>query len=127
MSLCAFLPLWQVAILLELDISITKGTKIRKAYQHLAMVYPNKTIPRFYLTFATYILNIMNKNFSERIGSELQEIEAAGLYKVERVISSDQGPEIAVNGKMVLNFCANNYLGLSSHPKVMKLPKNTLT
>lgn len=62
----------------------------------------------------------MNHSFTERIGAELQEIDAAGLYKKERIITSEQGAEITVNGKQVLNFCANNYLGLSSHPKVME-------
>ena len=62
----------------------------------------------------------MNKKFVKRIATELDEIEKAGLYKKERVITSPQGPEILVNGKTVLNFCANNYLGLSSHPKVIE-------
>lgn len=62
----------------------------------------------------------MNTKFSERIKSELSEIEVAGLYKNERIITSEQGAEIVVNGKTVLNFCANNYLGLSSHPKVIE-------
>ncbi|MBA4166859.1 MAG: glycine C-acetyltransferase [Chitinophagaceae bacterium] len=60
----------------------------------------------------------MNQTFVSRIGSELEEIKTAGLYKNERIITSPQGAEITVNGKKVLNFCANNYLGLSSHPKV---------
>ena len=47
---------------------------------------------------------------------QLDEIRDAGLFKNERVISSRQGVEIIVNGRKVLNFCANNYLGLSSHP-----------
>ncbi|HQS25427.1 MAG: glycine C-acetyltransferase [Sphingobacteriia bacterium 24-36-13] len=62
----------------------------------------------------------MNEKFVARIASELAEIETAGLFKKERVITSEQGPEIIVNGKKVLNFCANNYLGLSSHPDVIK-------
>ncbi len=62
----------------------------------------------------------MNEKFVQRITTELKEIEAAGLFKKERVITSEQGPEITVNGKTVLNFCANNYLGLSSHPKVIE-------
>ena len=62
----------------------------------------------------------MNQQFVERISAELNEIRSAGLYKSERVITSAQGAEITVNGKKVLNFCANNYLGLSSHPKVME-------
>ncbi|MDZ4073046.1 MAG: glycine C-acetyltransferase [Sediminibacterium sp.] len=62
----------------------------------------------------------MNEKFVTRIREELQEIDAAGLFKKERIITSEQGPEIVVNGKTVLNFCANNYLGLSSHPKVIE-------
>jgi glycine C-acetyltransferase len=62
----------------------------------------------------------MNEKFVQRIFSELEEIEAAGLLKKERIITSPQGAEITVNGKTVLNFCANNYLGLSSHPKVIE-------
>ena len=61
----------------------------------------------------------MNDKFVSRIGEELVDIESAGLLKKERIITSPQGPEIMVNGKEVLNFCANNYLGLSSHPKVI--------
>jgi glycine C-acetyltransferase len=62
----------------------------------------------------------MNQNFIKRIQEEVAEIDAAGLFKRERIITSEQGPEITVNGKTVLNFCANNYLGLSSHPKVIE-------
>ncbi|MEO5592305.1 MAG: glycine C-acetyltransferase [Chitinophagaceae bacterium] len=62
----------------------------------------------------------MNQAFVQRIGKEVEEIKAAGLFKTERIITSEQGPEIVVNGKTVLNFCANNYLGLSSHPKVIE-------
>jgi glycine C-acetyltransferase len=65
-------------------------------------------------------------SFYQRIQKELQEIEEAGLYKKERVIESEQGAEITVNGKKVLNFCANNYLGLSSHPKVLEAAKATI-
>lgn len=62
----------------------------------------------------------MNEKFAKRIKAELTEIDGAGLFKKERIITSAQGPEITVNGKTVLNFCANNYLGLSSHPKVIE-------
>ncbi len=62
----------------------------------------------------------MNEKFVTRIKKEVSEIETAGLFKKERIITSEQGPEIIVAGKKVLNFCANNYLGLSSHPKVIE-------
>lgn len=62
----------------------------------------------------------MNEKFVSRLGAELKKIEDDGLFKKERTISSPQGAEISVNGKKVLNFCANNYLGLSSHPKVIE-------
>jgi glycine C-acetyltransferase len=65
----------------------------------------------------------MNNSFSTRIGEELAEIKTAGLFKTERIISSEQGAEITVAGKQVLNFCANNYLGLSAHPKVIEAAK----
>jgi glycine C-acetyltransferase len=65
----------------------------------------------------------MNKAFQERIAAELSEIESAGLYKKERIIESEQGAEITVNGKTVLNFCSNNYLGLSAHPSVLEAAK----
>ena len=61
----------------------------------------------------------MNENLVRRIAKEVEEIKTSGLYKTERIISSPQGAEITVNNKTVLNFCANNYLGLSSHPKVI--------
>lgn len=68
----------------------------------------------------------MNQSFISRIGKELEEIKEAGLYKNERIITSDQGAEIEVGGKIVLNFCANNYLGLSAHPKVLEAAKNEI-
>lgn len=58
---------------------------------------------------------------------ELQDIREDGLYKEERIITSPQGAEITVStGETVLNFCANNYLGLSSHPAVIQAAKDTL-
>ena len=65
----------------------------------------------------------MNQNFIARISAEVSGIDQAGLYKKERIITSEQGAEIIVGGKNVLNFCANNYLGLSSHPKVIAAAK----
>lgn len=58
--------------------------------------------------------------------AELEEIRQQGLFKQERIISTPQGAEITANGKMVLNFCANNYLGLSSHPGVIEAAKRTI-
>jgi len=68
----------------------------------------------------------MNETFVNRIEKELEEIRQAGLFKQERIIASEQGAEILVNGKRVLNFCANNYLGLSSHPKVIEAAHRTI-
>ena len=65
----------------------------------------------------------MNQPFISRIADEVTAIEQAGLYKKERIITSEQGAEIIVGGKNVLNFCANNYLGLSSHPKIIAAAK----
>ena len=57
---------------------------------------------------------------------EIPAIKDGGLYKKERIITSPQGAEIIVNGETVLNFCANNYLGLSSHPEVVQAAKEAL-
>jgi glycine C-acetyltransferase len=68
----------------------------------------------------------MNDKLVQRIAKEVEDIRTSGLYKTERVISSPQGAEIVVGGKTVLNFCANNYLGLSSHPKVIEAAHKTI-
>ncbi len=68
----------------------------------------------------------MNQKFVDRISTELKEIADAGLYKKERTITTPQGAEITANGKEVLNFCANNYLGLSSNPELIKASHETL-
>ena len=66
----------------------------------------------------------MYQNFKQHLEKELQAIEEAGLYKNERVIISPQGAAIRVSdGKEVLNFCANNYLGLSNSPKLREAAK----
>lgn len=62
----------------------------------------------------------MNEKFAARIGAEVTAIRESGLFKTERIIESAQGAEIVVNGQTVLNFCANNYLGLSAHPAVIE-------
>lgn len=64
--------------------------------------------------------------FLKHIQQELDSIKEAGLFKRERIITSEQGAEIIVNGRTVLNFCANNYLGLSSHPEVIAAAHRTL-
>jgi glycine C-acetyltransferase len=61
-----------------------------------------------------------------RLDATLQEIRDTGVWKEERVIESPQGAEIVVGGKKVLNFCANNYLGLSSHPELVAAAHRTL-
>ena len=62
-----------------------------------------------------------------QLTQEIETIKDDGLYKTERIITSPQGAEITLDsGKTVLNFCSNNYLGLSSHPEVIKAAKDTL-
>ena len=69
----------------------------------------------------------MYGNLKNHLKSEIEEIKKAGLYKSERIIVNPQSAEIEVStGDQVLNFCANNYLGLSSHPEVIEAAKNTL-
>ncbi len=68
----------------------------------------------------------MYGNFKEHLQAELKNIEESGLFKRERVITSEQGAVVKVNGKDVIIFCANNYLGLSSHPKVVEAAHKTL-
>ncbi|HET8753409.1 MAG TPA: glycine C-acetyltransferase [Salinimicrobium sp.] len=63
----------------------------------------------------------------DHLKQEIENIKEDGLYKKERIITSPQGAEITIaGGKEVINFCANNYLGLSSHPEVIKAAKDTL-
>jgi glycine C-acetyltransferase len=65
----------------------------------------------------------MYDSFRKRVCAELDEIRAAGLYKHERILLSPQGAHVDVGGKRVLVFCANNYLGLSSNPAMMRAAK----
>jgi glycine C-acetyltransferase len=69
----------------------------------------------------------MYETLKPALEKELAEIKAAGLYKTERIITSPQGADISTTaGKEVINFCANNYLGLSSHPDVIKAAMQTI-
>ena len=69
----------------------------------------------------------MYTKIKDHLEQELASIKANGLYKEERIITSPQGAEITLNtGDTVLNFCANNYLGLSSHPEVIQAAKDTM-
>ena len=68
----------------------------------------------------------MYGKIQQHLQNELNTIDKDGILKRERIITSAQGAEIKVNGETVLNFCANNYLGLSSHPEVIQAAKDTL-
>jgi len=69
----------------------------------------------------------MYGKIQQHLQTELQDIKDNGLYKEERIITSAQGAEITLStGETVLNFCANNYLGLSSHPDVVQAAKDTM-
>ncbi|TYP91837.1 2-amino-3-ketobutyrate coenzyme A ligase [Sphingobacterium allocomposti] len=69
----------------------------------------------------------MYKTLKPALEKELAAIKEAGLYKEERIIVTPQGADIQVNtGQEVINFCANNYLGLSSHPKVIEAAKKAI-
>lgn len=68
----------------------------------------------------------MNSAFYQQLNAQLEETRNEGLYKKERIITSDQSSEITVNGQQVLNFCANNYLGLANHPDLIAAAKQGL-
>ncbi|RUO20578.1 glycine C-acetyltransferase [Aliidiomarina haloalkalitolerans] len=68
----------------------------------------------------------MKDAFYHQLSDQLEEVKAEGLFKKERVIVSSQYSEIEVNGEKVLNFCANNYLGLANHPELIQAAKDGL-
>lgn len=70
---------------------------------------------------------MISKQYLEHLQMELKNIENEGLYKRERIITSQQSAEIVANGKSLLNFCANNYLGLSNHPEVIKASQDAVS
>ena len=61
----------------------------------------------------------MSNGFYRHLTEQLEQVKAEGLYKQERIITSAQQAQIAVGGEQVLNFCANNYLGLANHPDLI--------
>lgn len=69
---------------------------------------------------------MISTSFLTHLQKTLTDIENDGLYKTERVITSSQNAEIEANGKKLLNFCANNYLGLSNHPEVIRASQDTM-
>lgn len=85
-------------------------------------------IPRKIVSFAkeTKTPNTMYGKMKEHLSNTIAEIKEAGLYKEERLIESAQQAAITVKGKEVLNFCANNYLGLSNHPRLIEGAKKMM-
>ena len=69
---------------------------------------------------------MISKNYLDNLQAELQNIKNDGLFKTERIITSQQSAEIEANGKRLLNFCANNYLGLSNNAEVMKASQDMI-
>ena len=69
----------------------------------------------------------MYGSLKKHLQNEIEEIKEAGLYKTERIITSSQDAVIKIStGEEVINFCANNYLGLSNHPEVIQAAKDTM-
>ena len=69
----------------------------------------------------------MYGKIKDTLNKEIQELKEAGLYKSERIITSAQDAVIKITtGQEVINFCSNNYLGLSNHPEVIQAAKDTL-
>ncbi|XP_028414755.1 2-amino-3-ketobutyrate coenzyme A ligase, mitochondrial-like [Dendronephthya gigantea] len=87
-----------------------------------------KAILRYLLKQCRFNSSNASNNFNQSLAERNAAIKEAGTWKDERVITSKQGPEISVQGSQnrILNFCANNYLGLSSHPEVINAGKNAL-
>src|SRR5487761_2032700 len=79
-------------------------------------------VERLYLTGRTSMYDTMQIQIQKR----LDEIEEAGLFKRERQISSPQSTHIKTGGADVLNFCANNYLGLANHPSIISAAKKAM-
>ena len=84
-------------------------------------------LPFYLFKFAFQKISDMYGKIQKQLQEELQSIQDAGLFIKERIIINPQAADIRVNtGEDVLNFCANNYLGLSSHPEVVRASKQAL-
>ncbi len=70
--------------------------------------------------------SVMHEGLIQHIKGELDALRAANLYKTERVLNGPQGPEVQADGRRILNFCANNYLGLASDPRVVAAGRQAL-
>ena len=86
----------------------------------------SKKIAYFVTHNLTLTLIIMYGKMQQHLSSQLSDIREAGLYKEERIIESPQRAAIEVKGEEVLNFCANNYLGLSDHPRLIEGAKRMM-
>jgi len=69
----------------------------------------------------------VNQRYQDFLSAELDKLKEQGLYKTERIIASPQGAWVVVNGKKVINLCANNYLGLANHPDLVEAARSGLT
>lgn len=97
---------------------------LQRAFNAGANILRIRRLQSNFTIFEPKVKNDMYNTLQPVLQNELAEIEKAGLYKRERIIVSPQGADIKVNdGKEVINFCANNYLGLSSHPRVTEAAK----
>ncbi len=92
----------------------------------LSGFFKRQSVPFNFSIFVITKRNDMYETLKPVLKKEIEEIKDAGLYKNERIISTPQGAGIKANGKDVINFCANNYLGLSSHPKVIAASKHAI-
>ena len=68
----------------------------------------------------------MDGAFKQHLRTALQELEAEGLYKRERILTSPQGAWVTADGRRVVNLCANNYLGLAGHPALVRAAQEAL-
>lgn len=97
---------------------------LQRAFNAGANILRIRRLQSNFTIFEPKVKNDMYNTLQPVLQNELAEIEKAGLYKRERIIVSPQGADIKVSdGKEVINFCANNYLGLSSHPRVIEAAK----